>query len=207
MHFFIFKWGIDISGDAEVKGDVTSTIAQYNEDFPTQMSKVTINSSGSIYYDIDNAISISAEFGAKIADGFGLGIGVTYQIERGFDEDEFEGKFQFIPIYGLVKFGKDTGSSVSTFATVHAGYNFFLGDDDFPEEMDLEGGLYWGIGMGLRFSNGAQIEFLYSVNEGSISGEDVDIVPGYSPLVVTITDVIDLEFKYTKLTLSGGYVF
>jgi hypothetical protein len=179
---FTIKAGIDMMGESDSEFDYGAG---------------TDTSSGGV----NTGISVSAEYIFGINDMVGIGPGITYQFPRGIDEDYPEGKFQFIPIYALFSFCIPTKrSDLSPFVVFHIGYNLFLGDDDFEEsygdDVTFEGGLYWGLGGGIRLQNGLQLEILYSVNKGY--AKDI-FVPGLGEG--------DGEAEYSKVTFSVGYNF
>ncbi|MBN2040254.1 MAG: hypothetical protein JW864_09450 [Spirochaetes bacterium] len=160
-----FKGGYDMTGNAEIEN---------------------------VESDIESSYCVSFEFLSMMGQGFGLGVGAIYQFARGIDESGLENsEFQFIPLYGLIKFFIPT-TYLAPFGILHVGYNFFLGNDEFKGDSDLEGGLYWGVGGGIMLSNGLQFELLYSVDNGKIINDDSDA---------------EMDVKYTKITLSAGFNF
>ena len=70
------------------------------------------------------------------------------------------------------------------------GYNFFDGDDDYAGPIELDGGLYWGLGGGVIINKHFLIEVLYSVNNGTgkLYGIEGDV-------------------EYSKVTIKLGYNF
>ncbi len=163
-----FKVGIDLAGDHEISG---------------------LGMSGS--EDVDTGISLAGELFAKIGNNFDIGGGVLYQIPR--SQEEFEGDFYFIPIYGAMRV-KSSNEKIAPYLIGQLGYNFFDGDSDYKGygmfEADLEGGLYWGIGGGLIIMKHFLIEALYSVNNGTAE------VLGY-----------DFDIEYSKVSINLGINF
>ncbi len=155
------KAGIDLSGDHDI-------------------SNGTYSRSDSV----DNAISLAAEY-VVIEENFGFGGGISLQNPR--NPEGWAGDFYFTSIYGLVKIGSFSEEK-SPYFIGQLGYNIFSGDNDYAT-VSLEGGIYYGIGVGIISSENFQIEALYSVNNGvAKSSSDIDV-------------------KYTKLTISVGYNF
>ena len=144
--------------------------------------------------DVDNSISIGAELFFPITEQFIIGGGIVYQFSRGIDETGWEDdEFNYIPIYGLVKYYFKTDSA-KPFVVGNIGYGLLYGDMPGVENLDLGGGLYYGLGGGVEFENGFFIEGLYTVNKGTVSGT----VAGYD---------IEGDHKYTKLSIFFGYKF
>lgn len=90
-----------------------------------------------------------------------LGAGGAYELPRDFksEEDgaEESGKFNFIPVYGVVKFNLANGSFRPQLVG-QIGYNFFQGDDQFTSDgyggsFTLDGGLYWGAGVDIEMGS------------------------------------------------------
>ena len=163
-----FKLGLDLGGDHEVSA---------------------LGLSGST--DVEKGFSISGELFGKVSDIFDIGGGITFQIPR--SQEDFEGDFYFIPLYAMIRARIETENATPYFIG-QVGYNFFNGDSDYKGsgmfEADLEGGLYYGLGVGIIIGEHFLIEALYSVNNGTgtISGYEFDI-------------------EYSKVTLNLGYNF
>ena len=143
--------------------------------------------------DVKNGFALSLELGKAILEKMGLGLGATYQFPRELNESgSGNAKFNFIPFYGLVKFWTEA-AGLFPFGMVQIGYNLLLGNDEFKnysgESSALSGGLYWGLGGGVILIGGVQLELLYSVNNGSITGDE----PFYS-----------MDMRYSKLSISAG---
>ncbi len=143
--------------------------------------------------DVKNGFALSLELGKAILEKLGLGIGATYQFPRGLNEREnSDAKFNFIPFYGLLKFWTES-AGLFPFGMVQMGYNLLLGNDEFKSysgaEADLSGGLYWGLGGGIIFLNGIQLELLYSMNNGRLDGDN----PFYYG-----------DMQYSKISVSIG---
>lgn len=103
---------------------------------------------GSMSFDVDTGVSLSGELFGKIGDNFDIGGGITYQFPRSLDEEGYEGDFNFIPIYAMIRARIET-ENIAPYFIGQLGYNFFLGDDEYKEDDKLEGGLYYGLAQGL----------------------------------------------------------
>ena len=158
------KLGIDLAGDHEVSA---------------------LGSSGST--DVETGFSITGELFGKVSDIFDIGGGITLQIPR--SQEDFQGDFYFIPVYAMIRARIETEQATPYFIG-QVGYNFFDGDSDYKGPIDLEGGLYWGLGGGVIINKHFLIEVLYSVNNGTgkLYGIEGDI-------------------EYSKVTINLGYNF
>ncbi len=147
--------------------------------------------------DVEAGLSLSGEYTSIYDKGIELGGGMTYQLPR--SQEDYPGDFNFVPIYGLIKICSTTSEPTPYFIG-QLGYNvLYEGDDDYTGEASLEGGMYYGIGAGLIFQNGFQIEVLYSVNKGSCKLSGYDYYYGYYDF--------DFDIDYSKISLSMGYRF
>lgn len=152
--------------------------------------KVTINGI-SAEEDVKTGVSLSGEYIQAINPNVGIGGGITFQIPR--SQEDYEGNFKFIPLYGLVKIHSNYEyQAVNFYLLGQLGYNAFMGDNDYKGFGTLTGGLYYGIGTGIIFNKNNQIELLYSVNNGSYS------ISGWSG---------SFDVEYSKITVSYGYAF
>lgn len=117
-------------------------------------------------------------------------------------EEGFDGEFNFIPIYGLIKFRSKNETNVP-YLTTHLGYNIFEGDSIFKFDGSLENGMYYGLGGGITFDNDFVLELLYSVNKGKLSFK----IPVYSYYGYTRYIDIETDVEYKTIRLNIGYKF
>ena len=157
---FIIKVGYDWNGDYEADNEKVSA---------------------------PNGISASAEFYHYIKNIVGLGVGVSGCNQRDAKFDK--GEFWTLPMYLSVKVrSKPTEPYKYGYVIGQVGYNLFTPDDTLKKSVDMEGGLYYGVGFGIVVSH-IVIELLYSFNNGKAGKED------------------KVDFKYSKYTASIGYAF
>ena len=158
------KLGVDLAGDHDVSapGDSES-------------------------YDVDTGVSLSGELFGKIGNNFDIGVGITYQFPRSIED--FEGDFNFIPIYFMIRARIET-ENIAPYFIGQLGYNFYEGEDEYKGTLDLEGGLYYGLGVGVIIKKPFIIEAIFSVNNGTAEGSN-----------------IEYDVEYSKVTLNFGYNF
>ncbi len=133
---FTIKAGFDLSGNHEVS-----------------------NGTNSVSKDVDNDISVSAEY-TVIDEVIGFGGGIILQNPRNIEG--YTGDFYFTSIYGLIKVGSLLEEK-SPYFIGQLGYNLFSGDDDYKGSVTLKGGIYYGIGVGILLADNLQVEALYSL--------------------------------------------
>ncbi len=146
--------------------------------------------------DVDNSLGIGAEIMAGVSNQVVLGGGAVYQLPRGVDEnDEIweDAEFNYLPVYGLAKV-YFIPKGTKPFFVINIGYGLLFGDIPWADDLEKEGGLYWGLGGGVEFENGFFIEGLYTQNNGTVTGD----VYGYE---------ITGDHKYTKVSIFFGYKF
>lgn len=105
-----------------------------------------------------------------------IGAGGAYELPRDFksedDGAEESGKFNFIPVYGIVKFNLANGSFRPQLVG-QVGYSFFQGDDKFTGDglFKLDGGLYWGAGVDIEMGSFI-IGAIFRNHKGTASVDD-----------------------------------
>jgi hypothetical protein len=154
--------GADLMGSWEVSGD-----------------------GGSEDGDTDTGFFLGGEFSTSISPLVSLGGGLRYQFERQDADEEGDAAWNFIPIYGLVHLNFPAAFA-DFFAAGQIGYNIFMANDDLKGDADTSGGVYWGIGGGLKLPMGLQFELLYNTNNGALDfdGGSVDLTTSYLSLSV-----------------------
>lgn len=157
---FIIKVGYDWNGDYEADNEKVSA---------------------------PNGISASAEFYHYIKNIVGIGVGISGCNQR--DVKFVKGEFWTLPMYLSVKLrSKPTEPYKYGYVVGQVGYNLLNPNDTLKKSVDMEGGLYYGLGFGIVVSH-IVIELLYSFNNGKAGKND------------------KIDFKYSKYTMSIGYAF
>lgn len=153
---------------------------------PDISGKIEASLSGvSASTDVKMGITVGGEYLFDSDSDLVYGAGFEYQLARQVDiEDGI--KFNYTPIYALARYQLD-----SFYLTLKAGYNLFTIDEELPEEINLQGGLFYGIGGGMDFGQ-FQVELLYSINNGARK-------------MVVPPETFSLNYKYSKISLSVGY--
>ena len=144
-------------------------------------------------------ITLTAEEIYYVLPTIGIGAGISYQTTR--KEPDSGGHFNFIPIYGLVRVrSMPTGSNNYAFATAQFGYNYFVADHEYAGAGNyvMSNGAYAGLGGGYVFGR-MQVEALYTVDQGRLSGNDNDSLGAHYS--------ISADAAYHKISLSIGYIF
>ena len=148
---------------------------------------------------IGTGISLSAEEIHYASPWIGLGVGISYQSPR--KEPVSGGEFSFVPIYGLLRVrSTPTGDNRYFYGIGQFGYNYFIADAKYAGAgtYTMTNGAYAGLGAGFVFGR-LQVEALYTVDQGKLSGNDVDSTnTPYS---------VSADANYRKLSLSVGMLF
>jgi hypothetical protein len=141
--------------------------------------------------DVDNSFGIGGEVTFPMNEQVVIGGGALYQFPRAIDEEGWDDwDFNYLPIYGLIQV-QFQSNNVTPFIGANIGYGVLFADTPI-DDLETEGGLYWGIGGGVIFQNGFFIEALYTQNNGVISSEDYDV---------------DADITYTKFSICIGMKF
>jgi len=129
----------------------------------------------SLTEDIETGVSAALELATQDTRDAQVGVGIEYQVPRELS-DHPDREFNFIPLYFYAKmYGRSGGSTA--FLLGRFGYNLYEGNSDYKGSADLEGGLYYSVGVGLIASGTAEIELTYVVNTGirDYGTTDVDV--------------------------------
>lgn len=138
--------------------------------------------------DVDTGFSLTGEYmfpetsnmqlrGKELA----FGAGLTYQLPRALS-DNSNREFNFTTLYGTAHYELQQDS----YFIGQLGYNMLSGNDNYENQGDVSGGLYYALGMGMNLQDQFDGEILYSVNNGSVGNSDV---------------------SYSKLTFGVSYTF
>ncbi len=116
-------------------------------------------------------ISPSIELMYTVHEGYLMGIGYEYQIDREIDDNtNFPGsspRFRFTPVYVTAKIPLRSKGEFIPEINGHVGYSFFHGDSDYDGGGNTKGGFYFAIGGGVAI----QEMFIVSAMFRSQSGE------------------------------------
>ncbi|MEE9168107.1 MAG: outer membrane beta-barrel protein [Candidatus Neomarinimicrobiota bacterium] len=121
------------------------------------------------------------------------GAGAEYQLNRENKvEDADGGKFGFTSPYGFLRYAL----SEQLYGVARIGYALlFSGDDTYTgDEIDLKGGLMYGVGGGFKLNDQLSVEGGYYSNAGTgeLSEEGL---------------TLDLEVVYTRVNVGVNYTF
>lgn len=162
--YFNAKLGLDLAGNHDVDYD-----------------------GGSDDYDVDTGFTIAGEYLVPYNAKVDFGAGLAYQFERAVDVSG-DPEFGFIPLYGIVKYKLD-----KAYLLGQLGYNFFNPSNEYEDDGDAEGGLYYGLGAGMNFSENIFAEILYTANNGEVTYDEYDDA--------------DFDVDNSQISLMLGYKF
>jgi hypothetical protein len=159
--------------------------------------KVTFSNGASVTDDVKTGASVGADIVQMLGNTLSLGIGAEWQIPRAISGNT-DAKFGFVPVYGTIIFypalyktnTKSDTSAVNPYLKGNIGYSFLTSNDTFSSGFDKTADFYWAAGGGVQFNRVFFVEAMYSESKGKID-----------------TPIHDLEVKYTKVGISGGYMF
>ncbi len=168
---FAVKAGIDLGGELEVEGESL---------------------------DMDMGFTLAAEYLFPLG-VVNLGPGLAFLIPRGIDEEGATGDLGFLPVYAVVNVPIPVQGSILPYIFGRVGYSFVIDDSAITEPaedfgltgVEVEGGIYWGIGAGILFAKNIMVELCYATHALEASADG-----GYSE---------DADYSY--INLSVGYKF
>ena len=137
--------------------------------------------------DVGFGFSIAGEIYRTFFKHLDLGAGIILRVPQ--SQYDYSGNFNFLPIYGLIK-TKINENRYLPYLFGQVGYNYFYGDDEYTGSGSLDGGLYYGFGIGANLTEVLSLELLYSINNGSID---------------YMNESYDVEFS--SFTIQFGFTF
>jgi hypothetical protein len=173
-------------------------------------------------FDIDkgiinakSAMSLGAEFIAKLNDCFNTGLGVEYQFDREAKvksdtdgEYSLSPKFHAIPLYLTAEYNLPIYKTLNPFIKTNLGWNVvYAGNTDaniggLPKTA-YTGGLYYALGGGMYIYKNLKLELMYAMCSGT---RKVDLM-GYDEEHNIIPITLTSNDSYSKLGISLGYAF
>ena len=138
-----------------------------------------------------------------------LGLGVAYQVHADRKHFDYESnvdvsgvQYSSIPVYVTSKYNFLLNSETKPYLKANLGYSFNFDSSDLEAkntsngdiektEIDVNSGLYWGIGAGIEYKN-YTMELMYSINKCKSSAKGSDV---------------EKRADYDRISLSVGYRF
>jgi hypothetical protein len=170
---FAVKAGIDLGGELEAEGESV---------------------------DMEMGFTLGAEFLFPLG-VVNLGPGLAFQIPRGVDEEGATGKVGLLPLYAAVNIPIRVKWNFLPFVFGRFGYSVIIDDSAIVDSLEAitgfgdfktQGGIYWGIGVGVLLTRNVQVEFCCNSHNLKASSGDADE---------------SVDVGYTHGTLSVGYQF
>lgn len=117
--------------------------------------------------DVRPAAAMGIEFDLiNVMNYLRVGPGVMYYFPRTVRNTE--ASFNFVPIYGFIKYGSDRFNRVSFYFMGALGYNIFSGNSEYSGDFKMDGDIYYGVGAGLIFNDRLDVRGFYNRNQGDI---------------------------------------
>ena len=184
-----------VFGATSAFADSHNTSAMKKGDFEV---KAGVDFGGNIKADI---LGISSEDSTKIgfsiigeyiipsSNNLSYGAGLEFPLGGREADVTNATSFNFIPFYGLARYNMQN----NFYLTGKLGYNTFSFDNT-PSDVDVNGGMYYGIGAGMKVKDNVSFELLYSVSNGSIEA-------------TSGTQTVTSDMTYSRIGLSVGTTF
>ncbi len=148
--------------------------------------------------DLDTTFSLGADFFYYVANEIAVGAGLEYVFESEVKESNGFMKYGATNLFVQAKYDIAVQNDVinNIYPIVQLGYGINSVGGKDADYVDLENGLYWGIGLGTTIKENFIVELLYSFNYGTQKPKEV--YPGEP-------DSADMTVKTFKLKV--GYKF
>lgn len=144
----------------------------------------TFNLSANDSRTVTGSFFLGGETTRRTVEGLIYGIGAEYQFYR-----QAEGGntgFSFIPVYGVARAEFPITQKTRSFVFGRVGYNFYQ-EANPADGYNLHGGLYYAAGVGLILTKAAELQFMYSCNNGEAD-----------------STYLNVQHVYTKYSLGLG---
>ncbi|OGF50661.1 MAG: hypothetical protein A2231_07925 [Candidatus Firestonebacteria bacterium RIFOXYA2_FULL_40_8] len=179
----IIKYGLDNNG---------------LQNYPATLSVPAFPIVGAQSLGVDLGASYLLEIQHPVSDKLSLGIGATYNVDRILHNTT--ASFSFLPVYltaSLYPVGTIIG--IAPYAKVDVGYNVsFTGNAQYlapvPFVTTLTGGIYWGLGAGVKFANTIFADIMFTSYSGT-----------YNVALASLST--EVAILYTKVSLNVGIGF
>jgi hypothetical protein len=138
-------------------------------------------------FDSGPGISPSFEVMSQKSEGALIGIGLEYQIGRGFIDSGFDdARYGFVPIYLVGKIPLGESETIRPEFILNGGFDFMTGNTAYSGGVDLNGGLYGAIGLGINYHTGFNLQLMYRSFSGGASayGDHVSITQHNPSLII-----------------------
>ena len=126
---------------------------------------------------VAQSLTLGGEMTRRTTEGLVYGAGMEYQLYR--KADGVNNTFSFLPIYALVRTEFRLAKKTQAFIFGRAGYNFYQ-EDNPTDGYNLNGGLYYAAGAGLKLSKTVEMQLMYSCHNGEAHSQFVDVQHAYS---------------------------
>lgn len=157
--------------------------------------------------DVNTGITIGVESAMQLENNFNVGLGFRYMLPRETDNDDAPVEISGIITYLLFQLNIPADGEVKPYLVGHIGYNIPILNTSEAEEyleeetpvvnpsFDATGGLYFGFGAGLYFTEQVGLQLLYGIS--------------YSETQFTSDNFTsdDMDNEYSRLTIAVTYTF
>lgn len=176
---------LQLDNDTPEEQTFNEIIFQIGYDFYAKYNSNKIETSN------PKGVTFFAQYHRYINNIFAIGCGANIQTPR--EIDNLPGKFYFMPMYVSLKVRSvPTKPYKYGYLLAKFGYNLFYCDSKYSDIIyDKQDGLYYGVGVGIVYSN-VVIELFYSINNADGKYK---------------IDNSKIDVDYSKYCVSIGYAF
>lgn len=126
---------------------------------------------------VAGSFSLGGETTRRTVEGLIYGVGAEYLLYR--QAEGGNSSFSFIPVYGMVRAEFPLTQKLRSFVFGRAGYNFYQ-EANPADGYSLHGGLYYAAGAGLFLTKNAELQLMYSCNNGKANSSYLNVEHAYS---------------------------
>jgi hypothetical protein len=168
--------------------DLSGTLFKIGGDFSGYFVRAEPKSPQENHVKTNTGFNISVEklyyFNNLISLGAGISGRFPIKLKTG------QSKLNSIPLYLSCYFTNYVDSNIDFFMVSRLGYGYLMGNDSIKDGYNLNGGLYYSIGVGLMYAQSLLLEVSYNGHRGNMKNNN---------------DKIDI--KYQHLMFQTGVLF
>lgn len=133
--------------------------------------------------EVESGYSITCEYLADAKSEFLMGGGISYQLVRATENDQ---RFQYIPLYFMVRTNPRGSGEIRPFLAGRIGYNLYQ-EEKPTEGFQLEGGLCYGFSAGILLQKAIQLELGWANHNSKATSENMGVtLNSYSKVSVSL---------------------
>ncbi len=122
-------------------------------------------------YDYKPSFLIGGELTQELSEQLALGMGADYWFSSNSKKISINNndvRIGTLPVYGVVRYAIPITDEVKYFGSLKIGYSLFFPCDSLKEVFDIQGGVFYSVGIGLLYQKKFFTEIAYLASKGQL---------------------------------------